>query len=358
MAFLVVVAPPAVAPPTIAKAFGAASIVVNGTTTLTFTLTNPNPGIALNGVGFTDNLPAGLVVATPNGLASTCGGTVTAVAGTVQRGAGQRRPARRRLLHDHGERHGCDGRRQEQHHECRHLDRGRRGRDGLGQRHGGRAAGDREVLRAADHPAERDDGADVHADQPERGDRADRRELHRHAARRPRGGHSERAGEHVWRHGHRGRRRRQRRAGQRRPARRRLLHDHGRTSPARRAASRPTPRAPSPRPRAERAESPRPFLVVVEPQAVAPPTIAKAFGAASIAAERDDGTDVHADQSQPGDGAERRGLHRPAARRPRGGHAERAGEHVWRHGHGGRRQRAAWGWPTAACPPAARARSR
>ncbi len=69
------------APPTIAKAFGAASIVVNGTTTLTFTLTNPNAGTALTGVGFTDTLPAGLVVATPNGLASTCGGTVTAVAG-------------------------------------------------------------------------------------------------------------------------------------------------------------------------------------------------------------------------------------------------------------------------------------
>ena len=82
VAFLVVVAPPAVAPPTIAKAFGAASIVVNGTTTLTFTLGNPNPGAALSGVGFTDPLPTGLVVATPNGLTNTCGGTVTAVAGT------------------------------------------------------------------------------------------------------------------------------------------------------------------------------------------------------------------------------------------------------------------------------------
>ncbi len=81
MAFLVVAAPPAVAPPTIAKAFGAASIAVNGTTTLTFTLTNPNPGSALSGVTFTDALPTGLVVATPNGLTNACGGTVTAVAG-------------------------------------------------------------------------------------------------------------------------------------------------------------------------------------------------------------------------------------------------------------------------------------
>src|SRR4029079_19587716 len=85
-----------VAPPTIAAAFGVASIAVNGSTTLTFTLTTRNAGIGLTGVGFTDALPAGLVVATPNGLSSDCGGTVTALAGTgsVRPGNGSLPPGR------------------------------------------------------------------------------------------------------------------------------------------------------------------------------------------------------------------------------------------------------------------------
>ncbi len=70
-------------PPTIAKSFGAGSIPVSGSTSLTFTLTNPNVGSGLTGVGFTDNLPAGLVVATPNGQTGSCGpGTITATAGS------------------------------------------------------------------------------------------------------------------------------------------------------------------------------------------------------------------------------------------------------------------------------------
>ena len=71
-----------VGPPTLAKAFGASSVPLNGTTSLTFVLTNTNPGTSLSGIGFTDSMPTGLVIATPNGLAGSCSGTVTATQGT------------------------------------------------------------------------------------------------------------------------------------------------------------------------------------------------------------------------------------------------------------------------------------
>ena len=70
-----------ISPPTLVKAFGNASVPLLGTTMLTFTLTNPNP-TTLSGVGFSDALPAGLIVSTPNGLTGACGsGTITATAG-------------------------------------------------------------------------------------------------------------------------------------------------------------------------------------------------------------------------------------------------------------------------------------
>jgi arabinogalactan endo-1,4-beta-galactosidase len=76
--------PPNVVPPTISKAFGAAGVQVNASTSLTFALSNPNTGSSLSGVGFTDALPSGLVVSTPNGLTGTCGGgTVTGTAGST-----------------------------------------------------------------------------------------------------------------------------------------------------------------------------------------------------------------------------------------------------------------------------------
>ena len=46
-------------PPTISKTFGAGSIQQNASTSLSFTITNPNGATSLTGVGFTDNLPAG-----------------------------------------------------------------------------------------------------------------------------------------------------------------------------------------------------------------------------------------------------------------------------------------------------------
>lgn len=76
--------PPQKLPPTIGKAFGAASVALNGSTTLTFTLSNPNSSMLLSGIGFTDALPSGLTVSSPNGLTGTCGGgTITAASGSA-----------------------------------------------------------------------------------------------------------------------------------------------------------------------------------------------------------------------------------------------------------------------------------
>ncbi len=70
-----------VLPPILIKAFGALTIDINAVTTLTFTLSNPNPVYRLSGVAFTDPLPAGTIIAAPAGLANGCGGTVDAVTG-------------------------------------------------------------------------------------------------------------------------------------------------------------------------------------------------------------------------------------------------------------------------------------
>src|SRR5262249_17082730 len=60
------------AAPTISKAFGATTIPVGGTTSLSFSIFNPNSNVSLTGVGFMDTLPGGL--STPNATSSACGG--------------------------------------------------------------------------------------------------------------------------------------------------------------------------------------------------------------------------------------------------------------------------------------------
>ncbi len=68
-------------PPTITKAFGDPSVNINGTTTLSINITNPN-ATALTGVAVTDILPAGLLIGVPVGGTSNCGGVLTAAGAT------------------------------------------------------------------------------------------------------------------------------------------------------------------------------------------------------------------------------------------------------------------------------------
>lgn len=72
-------------PPSLAAAFAPATVNIGIASTLTFTITNGTDNPAHGAMSFTDTLPTGLVVATPNGLAHTCGGapTITANAGTT-----------------------------------------------------------------------------------------------------------------------------------------------------------------------------------------------------------------------------------------------------------------------------------
>lgn len=71
-----------VAPPVLSKSFGASAVDFSGTVPLTFQVSNPNAAAPLNGISFTDTLPAGLVVSTPNGLTGSCGGgAISAIPG-------------------------------------------------------------------------------------------------------------------------------------------------------------------------------------------------------------------------------------------------------------------------------------
>jgi len=69
-----------IAPPAIAKSFSPTSIFTGNTSTLSFTITNPNSSNSLSGIGFTDTLPAGL--SAPNGTTSSlCGSGSLAITG-------------------------------------------------------------------------------------------------------------------------------------------------------------------------------------------------------------------------------------------------------------------------------------
>ena len=67
--------------PTISKAFTPATINAGDSSTLTITLSNADMSNA-TGAAFTDTLPAFLVISTPSVTSNTCGGTLTATAGT------------------------------------------------------------------------------------------------------------------------------------------------------------------------------------------------------------------------------------------------------------------------------------
>ncbi len=67
------------------KTFAAATVPLGSTTSLTFTVSNQNRGTYLVNIGFSDDLPAGLQIASPNHLTGSCitdeGAAVTAPPG-------------------------------------------------------------------------------------------------------------------------------------------------------------------------------------------------------------------------------------------------------------------------------------
>jgi hypothetical protein len=69
-------------PPAFDKSFSPATVGEGVPSTLTFTIDNTASALAATGLDFTDDLPAGVVVAeTPNASTTCTGGTLTAVAG-------------------------------------------------------------------------------------------------------------------------------------------------------------------------------------------------------------------------------------------------------------------------------------
>ena len=68
-----------IAPPDLEKSFSPGSIFVGQTSTLTFSIANPNQSVSLSGIGFTDLLPAGITVEN-SGPTPVCDGSLTTIA--------------------------------------------------------------------------------------------------------------------------------------------------------------------------------------------------------------------------------------------------------------------------------------
>ncbi|MGY4561800.1 hypothetical protein ACVWWC_002146 [Thermostichus sp. MS-CIW-32] len=74
--------PGPLAAPRFTKSFDPSTTSPNAPVTLRFTIIN-NSGIQLTGLNFADNLPAGLVVATPPNFTNTCGGSFAPTSGAA-----------------------------------------------------------------------------------------------------------------------------------------------------------------------------------------------------------------------------------------------------------------------------------
>lgn len=73
----------AVLPPQITKAFGASHVPVNGVTSLSFTIYDPNFVYSLSNVGFVDTFPAGLTLDPGGSPVNGCGGTLMATGTSI-----------------------------------------------------------------------------------------------------------------------------------------------------------------------------------------------------------------------------------------------------------------------------------
>ena len=72
-------------PPVLSKQFAPNPVFTGAPSTLSFTINNPNPSSALSSLAFTDTFPlapGAMVVATPSGQTTTCGGIWTTTAGS------------------------------------------------------------------------------------------------------------------------------------------------------------------------------------------------------------------------------------------------------------------------------------